>query len=102
MADYFLSLSDLLRGAGRRAQQLRLLQNLTQQELAANAGVGLKALRRFEASGQGTMATALRVAVALGVHEAFGALFEVPPFRSLDEAEARAAVSTRRRARKRT
>jgi HTH-type transcriptional regulator / antitoxin HipB len=101
MADYFLSLSDSLRGLGQRAQQLRLLRNLTQAELATNAGVGLKALRRFEASGHGTMETAVRVASALGVQDAFGNLFEAPPFQSLAEAEASAAVVTRRRARKR-
>lgn len=100
MADYFLSISGSLRGMGGRAKQLRLLRNLTQTELAQNAGVGLKALRRFEATGQGTLETVVRIAVALGVQDPFGALFEVPRFKSLAEAEAQAAIVTRRRARK--
>lgn len=100
MADYFLSITDSLRALGTRAQRLRLLRNLTQQELAINAGVGLKALRRFESSGQGTIENVVRVAVALGVQDAFGALFEAPRFNSLAEAEAQAAVVIRRRARK--
>ena len=102
MADYFLSIADSLRALGARAQQLRLLQNLTQQELATNAGVGLKALRRFESSGMGTLENVVRVAVALGAQDAFSALFEAPRFNTLAEAEAQAAVVTRRRARKRS
>ena len=102
MADYFLSIGESIAGLGARAQRLRLLRNLTQEELAAKAGVGLKALRRFESSGQGTTETMVRVGVALGVQDDFQALFEAPPFNSLEEAEAQASVLTRRRARKRT
>lgn len=100
MGAYFLSISDSLRGLGGRAQRLRLLRNLTQRDLATRAGVGLKALRRFESTGRGTLETAVRTAVALGVQDAFGALFEAPRFNSLAEAEAQAAVATRRRARR--
>lgn len=101
MALYVSGISDLLLALGGRAQQLRLLRNVTQAELATNAGVGLKALRRFEASGLGTLETALRIAVALGVADAFSALFEAPPFQSLAEVEAQAAATTRRRASRR-
>lgn len=102
MADYFLSIGASLRDLGLRAQRLRLLRNLTQEELGKNAGVGIKALRRFEASGQGTLENVVRLAVALGVEEPFGRLFEAPPFSSLAEAEAQAALVTRKRARKRS
>lgn len=100
MAAYYPSIADTLRALGARVQQLRLGRNVTQADLATNAGVGLKALRRFEASGLGTLETAVRVAVALGVADAFGRLFETPPFNSLAEAEAQTARVTRRRARK--
>jgi|CXWL01.1.fsa_nt_gi transcriptional regulator with XRE-family HTH domain len=101
MASYFLSLTGMLKSLGERAQRLRLLRNLTQQELAKQAGVGIKALRRFESTGHGAVENVLRVAVALGVPDAFGALFEVPAFNSLAEIEASAAIIHRRRARKR-
>ncbi len=102
MADYFLSIGDSIAGLGARSQRLRLFRNLTQQEVAAKAGVGLKALRRFESSGHGTTETMVRVGFALGVADLFQALFEAPAFNSLEEAEAQASVRTRRRARKRT
>ena len=101
MADYFVSIADSLRALGGRAQRLRLVRNLTQEELARNAGVGIKALRRFESTGQGTLQNVVRVAVALGVQDAFGALFEAPRFTSLAEVEAQEAAVARRRARKR-
>jgi transcriptional regulator with XRE-family HTH domain len=102
MTDYFLSLTDSLQALGARAKRLRLLRNVTQQELATNAGVGLKVLRRFESTGMATLETAVRIAVVLGVQGAFGELFEAPPFNSLAEVEAHEAVTTRRRARKRS
>jgi HTH-type transcriptional regulator / antitoxin HipB len=102
MADYFLSMRDSLEALGARAQRLRLMRNLTQQDLARNAGIGVKALRRFETTGNGTLETVVRVAVALGAQDAFGALFETPRFSSLAEVEAQTPVFTRRRARKRT
>ncbi len=94
-------MAEVLQALGLRAQHLRLLQNVTQRELAANAGVGLKALRRFEATGQGTLETAMRIAVALGVEDGFGTLFAAPPFQTLADAEAQLVATTRRRARKR-
>lgn len=97
-----MSFSESLEALGARAQHLRLLRNVTQADLARHAGVGLKALRRFEATGMGTLETALRIAAALGVDEAFGALFAAPPFASLAEAEAEAAATTRRRASRRS
>ncbi len=102
MADYFLSIGDTLSSLGARVQRLRLSRNVTQQELAEKAGVGLKALRRLESAGQGTLENTVRVAVALGAQEPFNVLFELPPYRSLAEAEAQEAVTTRRRARKRS
>jgi transcriptional regulator with XRE-family HTH domain len=101
MADYVLSIGDSLTALGARARQLRLLRNRTQADLARDAGVGLKALRRFESTGSATTETALRLAVALGVAESFGSLFEAPPFKTLAEIEASTAVSSRRRARRR-
>ncbi len=102
MADYFLSIAGSLKALGARARDLRLLGNLTQQELATNAGVGLKALRRFESTGKGTIENVVRVAVALGAQDAFAGLFAPPPFTSLAEAEAeaRSVTVTRRRARR--
>ena len=54
---------------GQRLARLRLSQNMTQATLAANAGIGVRTLRRFEAGGPSTLDTYLRVALALGLKE---------------------------------
>lgn len=71
----------LLQQLGERLAQLRLAQNLTQEQLAAEAGIGLRTLQRLE---QGEAATQLsgfiRVCRALGLVERFDALIpELPP-----------------------
>lgn len=95
-----MGITETLEALGARARRLRLLRNLTQQDLATKAGVGLKAVRRFESTGRGTLETAVRLAFVLRVQDPFGALFEAPRFKTLAEAEAQAAVVTRQRARR--
>ncbi len=97
MTPYLLDLSGLIHGLGERTRALRLHQNQTQRDLARNAGVGLKALRRFEACGEGSVETMVRVAVALGAGDPFAHLFEPPPVRSLAELEAPAPMRKRAR-----
>lgn len=95
-----MGISETLEALGARARRLRLLRNLTQQDLATKSGVGLKALRRFESTGGGTLETAVRIAFALRVPDPFGGLFEPPRYNSLAEAEAEMAAETRQRARR--
>ncbi len=71
---------DLLKLLGERLARLRLSRNLTQEQLADEAGIGLRTLQRLE---QGEAATQLsgfiRVCRALGLVEGFDALVpEVP------------------------
>jgi transcriptional regulator with XRE-family HTH domain len=71
----------LLNQIGTRIAGLRLAMNLTQQQLAEQAGIGLRTLQRLE---QGEAATQLssfvRVCRVLGIVERFDALIpELPP-----------------------
>lgn len=57
----------VLEELGRRLAQLRLMQNLTQQELAQQAGVGLRTLQRLEnGSAAAQLSSFIRVCRALG------------------------------------
>ena len=98
MIDELRPVRDRLRAVGARARALRLVRRLGQVELAARAGVGVATVRRFEATGAASLASALRLAVALGADPAFERLFEPPPYASLDDALARPAPPARRRA----
>ena len=93
--------SDVLIAVGERARQLRLLRDLTQEDLARRSGVGTATLYRFEKTGRLSLENALRIAVALGAEDAFQHLFALPKYTSLDEALARPATVRRKRARRR-
>lgn len=92
--------SHALRELGTRARELRLLRALKQEELASRAGVGVMTVRRFEQTGRASLENVLRIAMALGVDEAFDQLFQLPKYRSLDEALVRPAATTRKRVRR--
>ena len=69
----------LLARLGERVAQLRISKNLTQAQLAQQAGLGLATVQRLE---QGAAATQLsgfvRVCRVLGVAEGFDALLPAP------------------------
>lgn len=63
-----------------RAKTYRLAANLTQEELADRAGLTTITLRRFENTGNGSLETVIRIAMALNKQAEIEALFEVPTF----------------------
>jgi transcriptional regulator with XRE-family HTH domain len=79
--DFATSDNATLKQLGFRLAQLRLSKNLTQEQVASEAGLGLRTLQRLEL---GTSATALssfiRVCRVLGLNEQLNALVpELPP-----------------------
>ncbi|MEO6279566.1 helix-turn-helix transcriptional regulator [Roseateles sp.] len=86
---------------GERLRALRLVRNFGQAELAARAGCSLSAVRRLEASGQGSLEMVVRVAQALQAADGLGSLFELPALTSIAQAEAMAGTPARRRASRR-
>jgi transcriptional regulator with XRE-family HTH domain len=87
----------ILKELGRRLTTIRLAQNLSQQQLAERAGLGLRTVRRLE---QGTHATQLsgfvRVCRALGLLDRLDQLMAEPPPSPL--AQLRRSETQRRRA----
>ncbi len=87
----------ILKELGRRLTSIRLAQNLSQQQLADRAGLGLRTVRRLE---QGTTATQLsglvRVCRALGLLDRLDQLMAEPPPSPL--AQLRLNETKRRRA----
>ena len=68
----------ILRELGERLTRLRLERNLTQAELAAQAGVSKRTLERMEAGGATQFANLVRVCRALGLIERFEPLVPEP------------------------
>ena len=67
------------------ARRLRLAHNMTQQALAEKSGVPLSTLKRFEQSGEISLAALLAIAGALSALDAFENLFPKPAASSLDQ-----------------
>ena len=88
-----------MRGLAERARRQRLDENLTQDGLAARAGVSLGSLKRFERTGEISLENLIRIALALGAAEEFNRLFVPHDPRNLDEilAASRARARGRRR-----
>ena len=69
----------ILAELGERLARLRLDKNLTQNELAQQAGVGLRTVQRLETGAAATQLSGfLRVCRVLGVIERFDALIPEP------------------------
>lgn len=58
-----------MKSLGERIEKYRLLKNITQADLADDAGIGERTLRRLEAGEGGTIDTLMRVLNALEIPE---------------------------------
>jgi len=78
--------SVVLQEIGGRLAQLRISLNLTQAELAANAGIGKRTLERIEAGEPAQTTTLIRVLRALGQMDALNAFIpetQISPMEAL-------------------
>lgn len=80
--------SEMQKSVARRARELRLELNLSQQTLSEKSGVSYGSLKKFEQTGRISLESLLKLAVILGCIEDFNALFvqkRVEKALSLDE-----------------
>ena len=68
---------DVMQRTAKRAKALRLVQNITQQELADKVGIAVGTVKRFEKSGEIQFNHLLRIALVLGRLEDFSGIFAV-------------------------
>lgn len=81
-------------------RQLRIAQNLTQEELAEHSGVSLSSLKRFEQKAEISLTSLLKLAVSLDATENFNTLFVAETPNSLDGIIKEKEKTNRKRARK--
>lgn len=72
-------------GIANRMVQLRKRKKISQKDLAARSGVSLGSLKRFEQSGEISLQSFTKLAIALEVEEELEALFSEVPFGSIEE-----------------
>ena len=69
----------------KRMIRLRKRKKLSQRELAAKSGVSLGSLKRFEQSGEISLQSFTKLAIARGVEDELDNLFTEVPFESIEE-----------------
>lgn len=65
--------------------RLRKRKKITQEQLAARSGVSLGSLKRFEQSGEISLQSLTKIAIALDVENELEGLFDNVPFASIEE-----------------
>ena len=65
--------------------RLRKRKKITQKQLVARSGVSLGSLKRFEQSGEISLQSLTKIAIALDVENELEGLFDNVPFASIEE-----------------
>lgn len=80
-----LSSPEILTELSSRLRNRRLARNLTQKGLARRSGVALSTLKKFESTGRISLASFVRLAVALKDEVALEGLLLEEEFRTLED-----------------
>jgi len=76
---------DIKQQLSQRIRSRRREGKISQSEMAARSGVSLGSIKRFENTGEISLASLLRIAVVLGYENDFNKLFERRNYQSIDE-----------------
>lgn len=68
-----------------RIIDIRKRRKITQKELSSKSGVSLGSLKRFEQTGEISLLSFSKLAIALNIDDALETLFEDVPFLSIEE-----------------
>lgn len=69
----------------QKIARLRKRKKITQKQLATRSGVSLGSLKRFEQSGEISLQSLTKIAIALDVENELEDLFDNVPFASIEE-----------------
>lgn len=69
----------------KRIRNLRRRRKISQEELSRRSGVSYGSIKRFETSGQISLKSLTRIAMALGCAEEIKELFTAVPYQSIEE-----------------
>jgi len=76
---------ELNTGIAVRLVRIRKRRKISQKVLAEKSGVSLGSLKRFEQSGEISLHSLAKIAIALGVEDELEQLFSQVPFTSIEE-----------------
>ncbi|MBW2645618.1 MAG: helix-turn-helix transcriptional regulator [Deltaproteobacteria bacterium] len=83
--DFTVATSDQIEGAlCKRLENIRLSRNITQVQLAEEAGVSPRTIGRFEKGNGVSMDTFIRIMMALGIQQSLETLMPDPTVRPIE------------------
>lgn len=97
----FASHQEICAELGLRLKRQRLMQALTQKDLAAQAGVAPGTVKNLEGKGVASLESTIRIVMALGLADELTRLFELQVSTSIAQME-RAQLAERKRAPRRS
>lgn len=68
-----------------RVRNIRKRRSISQQKLAKMSGVSYGSIKRFETTGQISLISLTRIAMALGIADELRNIFSKIPYRSMEE-----------------
>ena len=68
-----------------RVRNIRKRRSISQQKLAKMSGVSYGTIKRFETTGQISLISLTRIAMALGIADELRNIFSTVPYRSMEE-----------------
>ena len=82
---YQITWTEINNDIAQKIVRLRKRKKITQKQLAARSGVSLGSLKRFEQSGEISLQSLTKIAIALDVENELESLFDNVPFASIEE-----------------
>ena len=82
---YHKTWTEINNDIAQKIVRLRKRKKITQKQLAARSGVSLGSLKRFEQSGEISLQSLTKIAIALDVENELEDLFNNVPFASIEE-----------------
>ena len=82
---YHKTWTEINNDIAQKIVRLRKRKKITQKQLAARSGVSLGSLKRFEQSGEISLQSLTKIAIALDVENELEGLFDNVPFASIEE-----------------
>ncbi len=76
---------ELNRGIADRIVKIRKRKKISQKLLASRSGVSFGSIKRFEQTGDISLLSLSKIAIALGIEDELDELFNSVPFESIEE-----------------
>ncbi|WP_072919079.1 helix-turn-helix domain-containing protein [Pseudobutyrivibrio xylanivorans] len=77
--------NELNKEIAANCKNLRKRKKITQEQLAAKSGVSFASIKRFEQTGEISLQSLTKIAIALNAEKEFETLFTAVPYSSIEE-----------------